>query len=90
MSSASELVLELIKAEGAIEADETFGIHDDLFLAGLDSMGIMQLLLAIEERCGVVLEPADLTRANFASAASLAGLIVSRGGCVVAVDGTAG
>ena len=56
-----------------------FAADADLFTAGLDSMGIMQMVLLLEERFTFTVQPADLTRVNFSSAASLAALI-RRGG----------
>jgi len=61
--------------ERIVELDQGFSVEADLFEAGLDSMGIMQLLLVIEEQFGVVLSPADLTRINFQTARKIAALI---------------
>ncbi len=47
----------------------------DLFSVGLDSMGIMQLVLLLEERFSCTVQPADLTRLNFSTASALATLI---------------
>lgn len=52
--------------------------QSDLFAAGLDSMGIMRLLLAIEDRFGVAIDPADLSRENFATAEKIAALVVEK------------
>lgn len=52
-----------------------FAADADLFSAGLDSMGIMQIVLLLEERFGCTVQPADLTRQNFSSAVALAALI---------------
>ena len=52
--------------------------QSDLFAAGLDSMGIMQLLLAIEDRFGVVIDPADLSRDNFSTAEKIAALVAEK------------
>ena len=70
----------MIRAEGIIELDGQFGSGDDLFEAGLDSMAVMQLLVAAGERFGVTLEPGDVTRENFATAEALARLIAGRAG----------
>lgn len=50
----------------------------DLFAAGLDSMGIMQLLLSIEDRFGVAIDPAELSRENFSTAEKIAALIAGK------------
>jgi acyl carrier protein len=47
----------------------------DLFAAGLDSMGIMQLMILIEERFGVRVPESAVTRENFATVASLAAMV---------------
>jgi acyl carrier protein len=47
----------------------------DLFAAGLDSMGIMQLMILIEERFGVRIPESAVTRENFATVESLSALI---------------
>lgn len=72
----------MLRVEGIVELPEGFGAGDDLFAAGLDSMAVMQLLVAVGERWGVQLEAAEVTRENFATAAALAGLLGRRGGRV--------
>lgn len=47
----------------------------DLFAAGLDSMGIMQLMILIEERFGVRIPESAVTRENFTTVASLAAMV---------------
>ena len=61
--------------EKFVDAGEAMTVETDLFQAGLDSMGIMQLLILIEERCGVRVPEAAVTRENFATAGSLAALV---------------
>lgn len=50
----------------------------DLFSAGLDSMGIMQLVVIVEEKWNVALESGDLTRENFSTPRNLAALMRRR------------
>ena len=50
--------------EKFVDAGEAMTVETDLFQAGLDSMGIMQLLILIEERCGVRVPEAAVTRAS--------------------------
>ena len=71
---AAEL-LALIRTEGIVELADNFGVADDLFLAGLDSLAVMQLLVAVEERCGVAFGAGDVTRENFGTALALARLV---------------
>ena len=50
-------------------------VETDLFAAGLDSMGIMQLMISIEERFGVRVPESAVTRDNFSTASSLAAMV---------------
>jgi acyl carrier protein len=50
-------------------------VETDLFAAGLDSMGIMQLMISIEERFGVRVPGSAVTRDNFSTASSLAAMV---------------
>jgi len=47
----------------------------DLFAAGLDSMGIMQLVVMVEEKWNIAIESGDLTRENFSTPQNLATLM---------------
>lgn len=70
-------LLDLIRTE-ILGTDEALAPQSDLFAAGLDSMGIMQLLLAIEDRFGVAIDPADLSRENFSTAEKIAALVAEK------------
>lgn len=72
----NELTL-LLRTE-ILDTEEALTPRSDLFAAGLDSMGIMQLLLAIEDRFGVAIDPADLSRENFSTAEKIAALIAEK------------
>ena len=50
----------------------------DLYEEGLDSMALMQLILLLEQEFGIVLDPADLNRDNFASLNKLSHFIESK------------
>ena len=56
-----------ILAEQIMELPAGFSDDADLFAAGLDSMAIMQLLLALEEAFGVSIPMGAVTRENFES-----------------------
>jgi acyl carrier protein len=71
-------VVEWLRSEGILELEDGFSARDDLFLAGLDSMAVMQLVVAAEERFGVLLQAADLTKDHLGTAESLASLIQDR------------
>jgi acyl carrier protein len=72
-------LIELIRTE-VLDTTEALAPESDLFAAGLDSMGIMQLLLAIEDRFGVAIDPADLSRENFSTARKIAALVADKKG----------
>ncbi len=55
--------------------DDPRGAADNLFDAGLESMGIMQLMMRIEKAHGIVIGDAEVTRANFSTAAGLAAMV---------------
>jgi acyl carrier protein len=67
----------LIKVIGdrVLSLDSSFGKDDDLYAAGLDSMAIMQLLLAVEEEFGISLPVESVSRKNLSSATALAALL---------------
>ncbi|MCW1886873.1 phosphopantetheine-binding protein [Luteolibacter flavescens] len=65
-------------ASDILDTDQAITPQSDLFAAGLDSMGIMQLLLLIEDRFGVEIDPADLSRDNFSTAEKIAALVAEK------------
>ncbi|WP_367875093.1 phosphopantetheine-binding protein [Luteolibacter sp. Populi] len=75
-------LLELIRTD-VLDTAEPLTPQSDLFAAGLDSMGIMQLLLAIEDRFGVAMDPADLSRENFSTAEKIAVLVAEKKGAAI-------
>ncbi len=70
-------LLEILRDQ-ILEPDAVADARTDLFEAGLDSMGIMQLVLAIEEAFGIVLEPTDLSRDHFQTVETIAALLKSK------------
>ena len=71
-------LIDWLNGEGLLELDWDFPEDGDLFAAGLDSMAVMQLVVAVEDEYGVELGPDDLTRANLATPITLAKLIASK------------
>jgi acyl carrier protein len=71
-------VLRLI-AERVLEVAPEFGVESDLFAAGLDSMAIMQLILALEEAFGQSIPIESVSRANFSSVRAVAAFVTARG-----------
>jgi acyl carrier protein len=61
-----------------LSAGAEFTAQSDLIAAGLDSLAVTQLLLAIEDRTGVWLDEGYLTPSNLANAEALAIVIHER------------
>ena len=68
-------LIDWLNDEGVLELDWDFPVDGDLFAAGLDSMAVMQLVVAVEDRFGLELAPEDLTKARLATPTTLAALI---------------
>jgi len=71
-------LIDWLNDEGVLELDWDFPEDGDLAAAGLDSMAVMQLVVAVEDRWAVELGPEDLTKANLATPITLAALIVAK------------
>lgn len=69
--------LSLMIGGGLLDVGADFSSRSDLFDLGLDSMAIMQLLILIEERFGLVLPAEAVTREHFQNVESLAKLLQS-------------
>ena len=67
-------LIDWLNDEGVLELEWDFPEDGDLFSAGLDSMAVMQLVAAVEDRFGVELAPEDLTREHLATPVTLARL----------------
>ncbi len=84
---AEQKQIEITELEGGLtelisgnllETGPSFNAESNLYEAGLDSMAIMQLLLLIEQKFGVMLPESDLSRENFNDIRSLAVLLEKR------------
>jgi acyl carrier protein len=71
-------LIDWLSHEGIVDLEWDFPEDGDLPAAGLDSMAVMRLVVAIEEEYGLELDPEQLTRANLATPRALAELISSR------------
>ncbi len=71
-------LIDWLNDEGVLELDWDFPEDGDLFAAGLDSMAVMQLVVAVEDRFGVELGPEDLNKKNLATPTTLAALIATK------------
>lgn len=68
-------MIELVRETVLPELPADFSADADFFEAGLDSMGVMQLVMYLEERFGKKVEPAELSRANFRSGNAMVALV---------------
>lgn len=75
--SPTELI-DWLNDEGVLELEWDFPEDGDLFAAGMDSMAVVQLVAAVEDRFEIELGPEDLTKANLATPTTLAALIAQR------------
>lgn len=71
-------LIDWLNAEGLLELDWDFPEDGDLFAAGLDSMAVMQMVVAVEDEYGVELTPDDLNKKAISTPSALAELIASK------------
>jgi acyl carrier protein len=69
-----QLILETLR-DDLLELGPDFDRKSDLVAAGLDSLAVTQLLLAIEERTGLWVDESLLTPENLESVETLAALV---------------
>jgi acyl carrier protein len=74
LESLERHIFEILR-DDLLSAAANFGPDSDLVEAGLDSMAVTQLMLAIEESTGVWVDESHLTPENLASARSLAACV---------------
>jgi len=65
-------------SENLFPLEDDFCDEMDLYMEGLDSMGLMQLILLLEQEFGVGLTPEDLGRENFQSLRAIRDLILQK------------
>lgn len=75
MENLREIALEIL--EEACETDEVREDETmDLFEAGLlDSLGVVSVLMGVEEKCGIRLQPTEISRENISSVVNLIGYL---------------
>ncbi len=78
MSPTPSEISAWLAREGIVGTGPHFPEDGDLFAAGLDSMAVMQLVVAAEEAWRIVLTPEDLTRDHLESPRTLAALFASK------------
>lgn len=68
-------LIDWLNDEGVLELDWDFPEDGNLAGAGLDSVAVVQLVAAVEDRYELELAPEDLTAAHLATPTSLAARI---------------
>lgn len=76
--SLAALVVEIVRSE-LLAVGPEFTARSNLVEAGLDSLALTQLLLAIEERTGIWVDESLLTPENLESAEALAACVHTLG-----------
>jgi acyl carrier protein len=75
-----QLFLTEILSSEILETPPGFDEHSNLFDAGLDSLGTMQLLVRIEQRFGIQIPAGKLTKENSSTIHQLCQLIAASAG----------
>ncbi|MDB6076551.1 MAG: acyl carrier protein [Akkermansiaceae bacterium] len=74
----SQAIVNLLIEEGLLDLPHGSAAGTDLFASGLDSMAVMQLIVIVEEKFGVVIGPEDTGRDHLGTPQALAAFISSR------------
>jgi acyl carrier protein len=74
--SLTRRIFEILR-DDILEVDASFTPRSDLVEAGLDSLAVTQLLLAVEESTGIWVDESLLTPENLASAEALAACVAA-------------
>lgn len=78
VNCAVEDVLRMLGEEQLVELPTDADAETDLFEAGMDSMAVMQLIVVVEERWGVVLGAEDIGRETLGTPGRMVATINSR------------
>ena len=76
LESLQQMIFQVLREE-LLEASDGFTPQTDLVEAGLDSLGLTQLLLTIEEKTGIWVDEAELTPENLESTEALAACVLA-------------
>jgi acyl carrier protein len=80
VSSINDAIREVISSAVHLTVDvETLGDDDNLYLVGLTSHGVVNVLVELEDRLEIELPDALLQRDTFASISALRNAVVSTG-----------
>lgn len=78
-ASLTQRIFEILR-DDILDVGADFSPRSDLVAAGLDSLAVTQLLLALEESTGIWVDESLLTPENLASAESLAACVAGLAG----------
>jgi acyl carrier protein len=67
-----DAILELLQEQDLLSPDISVNPETDLFSSGLDSLALMQLLVALEHRFGAVVDPMQIQRDKLATPQKIA------------------
>ena len=74
IAALTELILDTVRHD-LLRVEPDFGPGSNLLDAGLDSLAVTQLMLAIEEKTGLWVDESQLTPENLLSCESLASCV---------------
>ena len=72
-----DILREMLTKYGRVSLENLRDNDSDLFAAGLDSFGMVDVMMVAEEEFGVVFTPASLSRRSFASVNALSQVIAA-------------
>ena len=72
-----DVLREMLTKYGRVSLENLRDNDSDLFAAGLDSFGMVDVMMVAEEEFGVVFTPASLNRRSFASVNALSQVIAA-------------
>jgi acyl carrier protein len=67
-----DAILALLQEQDLLSPDVVLNPETDLFSSGLDSLALMQLLLALEQQFGAVVDPLQIQREKLATPQKIA------------------
>lgn len=76
LEELTQMIFTVLREE-LLEVDDAFTPKSDLVEAGLDSLGLTQLLLTIEEKTGTWVDESELTPENLESTEALARCVLA-------------
>jgi|LakMenEpi03Aug12_release.lakeMendotaPanAssembly.Ray.scaffolds.fasta_scaffold1439836_1 acyl carrier protein len=76
---AAEDILKCMVEEAILAPDVDPSVDDALINLGLDSMALMQWMIIVEQKFGIVMQPEDLALEHIHSARSMAQRLEYRG-----------